>query len=340
MTGTNRFILSNILVAIILMAGTAGYALIEKWSLLDSFYMTVICLATVGYGEVHQLSETGRIYTIFLIIFGVGFFLYMAGLVVQVMVEGQIRRIFGRRKLSRKIGKLKNHYIICGYGRIGKVIQQSIARRSGQNSFELAVIEKNKELVAEMDENGILHVAGDATEEANLLKAGISRAKGLVASLATDTENVFLVLTARQLNPELSIISRASCYGVKSKLLAAGANFVESPYETGGMRMAQRIIHPNVTNFLDLAIEGKKHDIQMEEMPVGKSSKIDGVMLKNSGIRLDFDVIVIAIQRADGNMLFNPSSENRIRSGDTVIVVGKIENLIRLEKALNPVEAK
>ncbi len=333
---TGRFVLPNILVALIIIAGTAGYMFIEEWNILDSFYMTIISLSTVGYSEVHGLSPAGRVYTIFLIISGVGFFLYMAGLVVQVMVEGQLRKILGRRKLSRKIGSLKNHYIICGYGRIGKVIHHRISRHKGHRSFDLVVIEKDEKLISELNEDGILYVPGDAAEEANLLKAGILKASGLIASLATDTDNVFLVLTARQLNPDLSITSRASRHGVKSKLMAAGADFVESPYETGGIRMARRIVNPNVTNFLDLAFEGEHDSIQIEEMPVSESSQIAGIMLKDSGIRLDFDAIIIAIKRADGNMIFNPSSKNRIRAGDMVIAIGKIEGLQGLAKILNP----
>ena len=333
---TSYFILSNVVVVFIVLAGSGGYMLIEGWNFIDSLFMTIISLSTVGYGEIHKLSDAGRIYTIFLIISGVGFFLYMAGIVVQVMVEGQIRKVLGRRKLDKKIGRLTGHYIVCGYGRIGNVVHQRISGHTGHQKLELVVIEKDESFAEEMDEKGILYVQGDATEEANLLKAGILNARGLIASLATDTDNVFLVLTARQLNPDLSIISRASHYGVKSKLMAAGANFVESPYETGGMRMAQRILHPNVTNFLDFALELNRDDIQMGEMRVSKSSKLAGLMLKDSGIRLKFDIIVMAIQRVDGRMRFNPSSENRIKPRDMIIAMGKIDDLNRLEKILNP----
>ena len=333
---TMYFILCNILVVAIVVAGATGYMIIEGWDVMDSIFMTIISLSTVGYSEVHELSDAGRIHTILLIVLGVGFFLYMAGVVVQLMVEGQIRKVLGRRKLDKKISGLKGHYIVCGYGRIGKVIYQRISGDVGNRSFDLVVIEKDEKFIAEMNEQGILHVPGDATDEANLVKAGVSKARGLIASLGTDTDNVFLVLTARQLNPGLSIISRASHYGVRSKLMAAGANFVESPYETGGMRMAQRILHPNVTNFLDFALELNQDDIQMEEMRVTESSELTGAMLKDSGIRLKFDILVMAIQRADGQMRFNPSSENRIKPGDTIVVMGKTDDLNRLEKILNP----
>jgi voltage-gated potassium channel len=187
-----------------------------------------------------------------------------------------------------------------------------------------------------MDANKILYISGDATEEENLLDSGIQRAKGLIAALATDTENVFLVLTARQLNPDLFIMACANRNESKSKLLAAGANRVESPYDIGATSMAQRIIRPTVTNFLDFAFAHRRKDIQMEEIPINNSSALVNVMLKDSGIRQRFNLIIIAIKKLDGNMLFNPSFESIIEAGDTMIAVGQEVNLQKLEKILNP----
>ena len=306
--------------------------MVEGWNFLDALYMTVTTLTTVGYGEVHEMTKMGEVFTILLICIGVTFFLYVVGAVVQFMVEGRIRTILGRRRLDKKIGRLKNHYIICGYGRIGKVLCKMLLRKP----FELVVIEKDQELIPVLDTDKILYVPGDATDEENLLKAGIERAKGLIAALATDTENVFLVLTARQLNPDLYIIARASNNKSKNKLHAAGANKVELPYDMGAVSMAQRIIRPTVTNFLDLAFAHKRKDIQMEEMPVHPPSDLVNVMLKNSGIRQQFNLIIIAIKKLDGNMLFNPSFETVIEGGDTVIAVGQENNLQKLEKILNP----
>ena len=306
--------------------------MIEGWNLLDALYMTVETLTTVGYNEVHEMTRMGRIFTILLICIGVAFFLYVAGAVVQFMVEGRIRTILGRRRLDKKIDRLKNHYIICGYGRIGKVLCKMLLRKP----FDLVVVEKDPELIPEMDADKILYVSGDATNEENLITAGIQRAKGLIAALATDTENVFLVLTARQLNPELYIIARASRNESKTKLQAAGANKVELPYDMGAVSMAQRIIRPTVTSFLELAVAHKRKDIQMEEMPVRSSSDLVNIMLKDSGIRQQFNLIIIAIKKLDGNMLFNPSFETVIEGGDTVIAVGQENNLQQLEKILNP----
>lgn len=309
--------------------------MIEGWDFLDAVYMTVITLTTVGYGEVHKVSRIGQIYTIFLIFIGVAFFLFVAGSVVQFMVEGRIRIILGRRSLDKKIDRLKNHYIVCGYGRIGRVLCNQLKRKP----MDLVVIDKNLELISIFDDDKVLYVSGDASDEAILHKAGILRAKGLIAVLATDTENVFLVLTARQLNSDLYIIARASQDESKSKLQAAGANRVESPYEMGAVSMAQRIIRPTVTNFLNLAFAHKRKDIQMEEIPVNSSSDLINVMLKDSGIRQQFNLIIIAIKKSDGSMLFNPSYETVIELGDTVIAVGQEGNLQKLENKLNPLES-
>jgi len=223
-------------------------------------------------------------------------------------------------------------YIICGYGRIGRVLSKKIRRKP----IDLVVIENDPDLIPIMDEANILYVSGDATDEANLLKAGIKQAKGLVAVLATDTDNVFLVLTARQINHDLVIMASANQEASKSKLLAAGANTVESPYDTGATSMAQRIIRPTVTSFLDIAFAHKRKDIQMEEIPVSSSSNLVNVMLRDSGIRQNYNLILIAIKKPDGSMTFNPSFEATIQPDDTVIAVGEESNLHKLEKILNP----
>ena len=335
MNTTRHLAISVVLSSLIIILGTFGYMLIEGWGILDALYMTVITISTVGYREVNDIGVPGRIFSIFLIFSGVGFTLYVAAAVVQFMVEGRIRIIMGRRRLDKKINRLKNHYIVCGYGRIGRVLCRNLSR----GPLELVVVEQNQDQIPVMDHDGILYVTGDALEEASLLKAGIQRAKGLVAALATDTENVFLVLTARQLAPELTIVARASQEGVKSKLKAAGADTVESPYEMGAASMAHRIIRPTVTSFLDFAFAHRRKDIQMEEIPVSESSELVNVMLRDSGIRQNFNLIIIAIKKPDGSMLFNPSFEAVIRPADTVIAVGEVDNLQQLEHVLNPHKA-
>ncbi|MCK5204916.1 MAG: potassium channel protein [Desulfobacterales bacterium] len=332
MVGTRHLIFSFSILILIVAAGTIGYMMIEGWPFVDALYMTVITISTVGFKEVNQVGEGGRIFTMVLVFSGVGFTLYVAAAVVQFMVEGRIRIIMGRRRLNKKIDRLKNHYIVCGYGRIGRVLCRHLKRAN----IDVAVIEKDSEQIPVMDEDGVLYIVGEATDENSLIKAGIERAKAVVAALATDTDNVFLVLTARQLVPELLIMARASQETAKIKLRAAGANYVESPYEMGAVSMAHRIIRPTVTSFLDLAFAHKRKDIQMEEIPVSNASELVNVQLKDSGIRQNYNLIIIAIKKADGNMLFNPSFEAVIAPNDTVIAVGEVDNLQKLEWALNP----
>jgi voltage-gated potassium channel len=332
METTKHFLISILLAILLVLCGTLGYMIIEQWQPLDALYMTVITLATVGYGEVHEVSNIGQIYTIMLIITGVGFFLYVAGAVIQFMVEGRVRILMGRRRLDRKIARLKNHYIVCGYGRIGKVICEKL----NSENVDLLIIDKNPELSETLDAQGFLYVWGDASDEAVLQQAKIQRANALIAALATDTDNVFLVLTARQLAPDLNIVARAGREVAKTKLTAAGANTVAAPYEIGAAAMAQRIIRPTVTNFLDLACGYDNAAIHMEEIPVSEKSGLNGIMLKDSGIRQKYNLIIIAIKTADERMLFNPSYEAVIHPGDTVIAVGDPTNLSKLQDELNP----
>lgn len=318
--------------ALLLVLGTAGYMLIEAWGLMDALYMTVITLTTVGYGEVHEITQAGRIFTVILILLGVGFCLYVAGSVIEFLLEGRIRIILGRRKLDKQISHLRDHYIVCGYGRIGRVLSRYLV----EGHRDVVTVERDRDRIPVMDEDGILYVAGEATEEANLVKAGIERAKGLVTVLSTDAENVFLLLTAKRLNPELFLVARASQNSTKATLYTAGANVVVSPYDTGARRIAHAILRPLVIDFLEMAFADESTSIQIEEIPVNTSSGLIDMTLQDSGIRKNLNLIIIAMKKADGSMLFNPSAETRIGAGDTLITVGENENLIKLEKILDP----
>jgi len=317
---------------LMLLGGTIGYMVTEGWPFIDALYMTVITLSTVGYSEVRGLSSTGRIFTMVLIILGVGFVFYLAGSIIQFMVEGRIREILGRRKLKKKIRVQKGHYIICGYGRVGSSICEALASKP----LNIVVIERDPARIAKLNERNILHIPGEATDEENLIRAGVERARGLVAALKTDSDNVYVTLSARQLNPDLFIMARAGEEHSERKLLAAGANKVLCPYRMGAHRMAQTILRPTVTDFVELTLMDTSRNIQMEEMPVHPSSRLIDVALQDSGIRKDLDLIIVAVKKAAGDMLFNPSSQTKLGAGDTVIAIGEKKNLEKLERLLNP----
>ncbi len=326
----SHFTLSIILTVGLVLIGTSGYMLIEGWPFDDAFYMTIITLATVGYGEVHQISDTGRIFTIILIVAGVGYFMYVVGLIVQFLVEDRIREILGRRKLDKQIAKLKDHYIICGYGRIGRVLARYLTERY----LDVVIIEKNADRQPAMDEDGVLYLVGEATDESLLLRAGIRSAKGLITAVATDADNVFLTLIAKQLNPGLFIVARAIQNTAKRTLQAAGAAKVISPYDLGARRMAHAILRPTVIKFLELAFTDESTDIMMEEIRVRSTSSLLNVALKDSGIRQRLDLIILTIKKADGQLIFNPKADTRIETDDTLVVVGQAKSVNQLEKMM------
>lgn len=332
MDRTKQFILHFILFACLLIFGAVGYIVIEGWSFMDALYMTVITLATVGYGEVHEISPEGRLFTVILIFLGVGFFLYVVGNVIQFLVEGRIRHVLGRRILDKQISKLKDHFIVCGYGRVGRALGSYLI----QKYIDVVVIEQNPNRVSVMDEDGILYIMGGATDEAILMKAGIKRARGIISVLGSDADNVFLVLIAKRLNPKIFVVARANQNETEQTLYSAGADKVVSPFALGARRIAHAILRPNVIHFLELAFADDDTDINVEEIPVNVSSKLVNVSLQESGLRQNFDLIIISIRKADGTMCFNPKALHRFEAGDTVIAVGGGNGLMQAAKILNP----
>ena len=327
---TTRFILDLFIFSLILIGGCIGFMVIEGWTGLEALYMTIITLSTVGFQEVHPLSRSGKIFAMLLIVSGVGFMFYFLGSIARMMVEGTIKDVLGRRKLEKQISQISGHYIVCGFGRIGRTVSQLLREKP----IEVVVIEKDPEHIPFFQEKKILYVTGEATSEEILLMAGILRAKGLVAAVSSDADNVYISLTARGLNPDLFILARAAEESSIKKLTRAGADKVVSPYDIGARSMANTILRPTVIDFIELAMHNRNLDLQIEELTVGEQSEIKDLTLMESTIRQDYDLIVVAIKKKSGEMIFNPSFQAKIEVGDILVALGDCENLNRLGKKL------
>jgi len=292
-------------------------------------YLTIITIATVGYGDMVPIYPAGKVFTVFLVFAGAGLFMYTFGKITEVMVEGSLQKILERRKMDKKIARLHDHFIICGFGRIGQVICE-ILSDAGR---PFVVIERDEEELRELDNLGYISVAGEASEDDVLLTAGIERASGLIAVVSTDADNLYITLTSRGLNPSLFILARSSgSQGTRTKLLRAGASKVISPYYIGARRMAQLLLRPTVTDFIDLAMYAGELGLRLEEIPVQESASFADKNLMDSGIRKRYDVIVVAIKRDGGEMLFNPKPDTMILPGDIMIVLGQADQITALEK--------
>ncbi|HEB75956.1 MAG TPA: potassium channel protein [Nitrospirae bacterium] len=321
-----RAFLSLGLVFLVILSGTVGYSIIEGWTLFDSLYMTVITLSTIGYQEVRPLSYTGRAFTIILVFVGVGAVAYGINNGIRVVFEGEIQKAFGRRRLEKRLKSIRDHFIVCGYGRMGRIICHELKAKD----VPFVVVEKDPpELDA--DEETVF-VFGDATKDEVLRQAGIEKAKGLISVLSTDAQNLYVVLSARELNPSLFIVARAGEEGSGQKLLRAGADRVVSPYHIGGLRIAHTVLKPAVVDFLEFATKSGNLELQMEEVPVEEGAGIAGKTIHEAGVGRELGVIVVAIKRKDGDMKFNPVHNTRINAGDTLIAIGEIERLKSLER--------
>jgi len=316
-----------LVLAVVTLAGMAGFHYIEGWSWFDGFYMVVTTFSTIGYQEVHPLSHAGRLFNIVLILCGVALVFLGIGSLTQALLEFSLRNFFGRRKMEREIERLSEHYIICGAGRVGR----STARELARKPVPFLIIEQNETKAAHVA-NDWLMLVGDATQEAILRQARIHRARGLVAATTTDATNLYIVLTARSLNPNLKIIARASEEDAEKHLLKAGANSVVSPYHFVGQRIAQSFLRPHVVSFLDTATTHLGMDLEIGEVQVGADSEFSGKTVGSSRIRQERGVIILAIKRGQG-MHFNPSPEDLIQPGDCLIAMGQPAQLRQLEHA-------
>jgi voltage-gated potassium channel len=327
----HKAVRATLLLFLILMFGTGGYMVLENSTFLDGLYMTLITITTVGYGEVVHLSPNGRIFTMVLILVGVGFVMFVFSKITEAVVEGGLQAVYGRLNMKKKVAELKDHYIVCGFGRIGQVITKLL--HDEKKTF--VVIENDQEVIKKIAEMGYLFLEGEASNDDMLLRAGVDRASGLIAVVSSDADNVYIVLSARGLNPDLYIMARSSgVEGVEIKLLRAGANKVLSPYYIGATRMAHHVLRPTVTDFIDLTVHGGELGLRLEELRVSEHGKMTNKTVLESNIRRDFDLIVVAIKRSQGEMQFNPNLGTSILSGDTLVVLGEYEKIKELEKII------
>jgi len=315
---------------LIFVFGTLAYMLVEGWDFFDSLYMVIISLTTVGYGEVHPLTRDGRIVTSVLLIVGVGTFFYLAGAVVQLMIEGHIQNIFGRRWMRRTIEKMQGHTIVCGYGRIGAIVAREIIAEG----HDVVVIERSHQLIDDLEQKDTPFVSGDATKDDILLAAGLKNAKALVSALTDEAANVYVTLTARQINPDIYIVARSDSPDHSQRLIRAGANQVLFPHLYGGIRMAQSVLRPTVLGFMDLAMRGDNEDLQMEQLTLSTESPVAGKDLIGSKLRQLYNIIVIGIKKPDGKLLFNPQPQLVLEAGDTLILVGNKQSLAAMQREI------
>jgi voltage-gated potassium channel len=296
----------------------------------EAFYMTIITISTVGYAEIVPLSQAGRALTIIIIILGITVGAYTIGLLVRAFVEGELAKIVGRRIVQKQISSLKDHFIVCGYGRIGRIMCSEFAA----DNIDFVVIEQDPATREEIENQRYLCIEMDATSEEALLAAGIMNAKGIATAVNSDANNVFITMTAKSLRPDIFVLARASEEKNEDKLLRAGASRVVSPYMIGARRMAQMLKKPTVVDFIDIAMMGSHLGLMMEEAKIGPKSNLIGKNLIDSQLRKDFGVIIVAIKKISGNMIFNPMPSETLETGDVIVVIGKREDLQRMNAVM------
>lgn len=310
----------------LLVVGTIGYVVLEGWPTIDAFYMTVITISTVGFGEIRAMSNTGRLFTAVLIVLGVGAAAYTFSSVADYIVAGELRGILRRQRMENRIRKLENHYIVCGYGRVGMQVAQELSH----SHVDLVLIDKDTERFSDLNEAGILTVAGDASEDGVLVQAGIENAAGLCSCLPEDADNVFVTLTARTLNPKLTIISRANTSENERKLRIAGADHVINPYSISGHRMARQLMHPNVVEFMDVVMRRGQVELLIEEILVNSGSAIQDKTIAECEVRQRTGANILAVRRPGGKTFTSLAGDFVLRTGDVMIALGTPDQLDKL----------
>ena len=316
--------------AALIVGGTLGYNYLEGWPLIDSLYMTMVILSTVGLGTNQDLHESGKLFTIALISFGAVTAGWAFNAIGHRILESQLGDYLGRRKMEKETKKLQGHYIVCGAGRVGR----RVIKEFQLTGVPFIVIEKNPTLAEKLSSEGALTMVGDAADEDVLLKASIDKARGLITAISTDADNVYVTLTAKGLRPDLPIVTRAQEQSAQKKLLKAGATKVVMPYESAGQLLAHSILRPNVTDFIESVTKGDiaRLNLQLEEVAKASHSRIAGMTLQQSEIRQKLGIIIVAMKKKDGAMGFDPAADSTIEDGDCLIALGRAESLRKLEE--------
>ncbi|MGE0131138.1 MAG: TrkA family potassium uptake protein [Blastocatellales bacterium] len=321
-----RFIYPLLSVFATILFGMVGYHVLEGWSWFDGLYMTVITLATIGYGEIHPLTAEGRAFTIVLIIVGVTVFGFLVSILTQAVVENHIAEALGRRRLFKDISQLKDHFILCGAGRVGMRIIDELSRKD----VDYVIIERDEMVAEKLLTRGHLVLIGDATDETVLEGARVRTAKSLITAASTDAENVYIVLTARGLNPNIYIVTRANDAAAERQLKRAGADKVISPVLIGSHRMAQAALTPAVADFIELTTMTESLDLNFEQVRISEGSLLDGKRIKDSRIRSEHNAMIVAITPLKGEMIFNPNGDQVLQAGDMLIAIGTRSGLAKL----------
>jgi voltage-gated potassium channel len=330
MNPARRLLPSGILLLFIFCVGSAGYVLLEKWSPLEAAYMVVVTLFTVGFKEVHPLSPAGEIFTMAIIITGVGTAIYAGGKAVELIVEGELAGYQKRKRMEKKIKELENHYIICGFGRVG----HQVAEAFQYSGTPYVVVDSKKETGDELEQSGTPGIIGDATSDSILEDARIYSARGLVACSDEDVINVFITLSARALNPNLFIVARAGLKDTEKKLLIAGANRVLSPYFIAGRRMAALATQPVTSDFFDLVTHGGDVEFKLYEITIPENSKLIDKTIKESEVRKTSGIAVLAIRKTDGSFNLQPTANSKFEKHDVLVLIGTQEQYERLKKMI------
>jgi voltage-gated potassium channel len=325
-----RFVLIVVAIVTTLSIGTVGFTVIDGYPPFDAFYMTLTTMTTVGYGEIHPLSQAGRVFNSFLIVFGVTTIFIAIGAMTQTIIELEFGDAIGKRRKERMIDNLKDHYIICGFGRVGR----GAAVELSHAGVPFVVVDINPDRVERAMHAGMLAVAADSTHDETLRLVGIERARGLVAALATDADNLFVLLSAKGLNPKIYVATRAAEEGAEAKMRRAGADAVFAPYAITGHRLAQSLLRPHVVQFLDFTTKDVGEDIALEQVRVACSSEMVSKTIKEMQLGKEVGVIVMAIRKESGEMVFNPPADTAVQGGDYLIVMGRPGNLRTLETLL------